>query len=127
MFLRAPDEVDKFAPLWSTLEDLVGLRGRRFFGAFFLASHEYHVCVQTQEGDDASTLGLESGTLPGGSFLRQRLRGEAPGIYDRIGPTFEMLRTLAAVDPGRPGIEFYRSHGEIDCLLPILEADAPLA
>jgi hypothetical protein len=128
MFLRAPDEVDQFAPLFTTIEELVGLRGRKFYGAFYLASHEYHVCVQTQDGDDASALGLESGVLPGGNFLRWRLRGEAPAVYGRIAPTFTMLRTLATMDPDRPGIEFYRAHGEIDCLLPILESEvAPRA
>lgn len=120
MFLRAPDEVEKFAPLFTTIEDLVGLRGRKFYGAFYLAAHEYHVCVETKAGDDAVALGLESGVLPGGGFLRWRLKGEAPAIYEQIAPTFAMLRTLAAVDSARPGIEFYRAHGEIDCLLPII-------
>jgi hypothetical protein len=124
LFLRAPDEVERFAPLWTTIEELVGLRGRRFYGAFYLGAHEYHVCVQTKAGDDASALGLESGVLPGGGFLRWRLRGEAPAIYERIGPTFQTLRTLGEVDPDRPGIEFYRAHGEIDCLLPIIDTDA---
>jgi hypothetical protein len=49
-----------------------------------------------------------------------RLRGEAPGVYERIAPMFETLRALGTVDPSRPGIEFYRAHGEIDCLLPIV-------
>ena len=97
----------------------MGLRGRKFYGAFYLTTHEYHVCVQTQTGDDAVDLGLESGELPAGSYLRWRLRGDAPAIYERIGPTFERLQTLGKPDPTRPGIEFYRAHGEIDCRMPI--------
>jgi hypothetical protein len=120
LFLRAPDEVEQFAPLWAVLEELVGLRGRRFYGAFYLDEHEYRVCTQKKAGDEAAALGLESGVLPGGRFLRCRLKGEAPAIYEHIAPTFTMLRTLAAVDPARPGIEYYRAHGEIDCLLPVI-------
>jgi hypothetical protein len=120
LFLRTEDEVEMFAPLWATLEALVGLRGRRFFGAFYVDAHEYRVCVQAQDRDDAKALGLEVGVLPGGSFLRARLKGEAPAIYERIAPTFQALGSLATVDPTRPGIEFYRAHGEIDCLLPIV-------
>jgi hypothetical protein len=119
LFLRAPDEVEKFGPLWTVLEELVGLRARKFYGAFYPEAHEYRVCTEIRAGDEAEALGLESGVLPGGRFLRCRLRGEAPAIYAYIAPTFTMLRTLAVVDPTRPGIEYYRSHGEIDCLLPI--------
>jgi hypothetical protein len=123
LFLRTEDEVEMFAPLWATLEALVGLRGRRFFGAFYVDAHEYRVCVQAQDRDDAKALGLEVGVLPGGIFLRARLKGEAPAIYERIAATFQALGSLAAVDPSRHGIEFYRAHGEIDCLLPIVGAD----
>jgi hypothetical protein len=66
MFLRTNDDVATFGPLWERLERLVGTRGRKFFGAVFVDANEYWVCVQTREGDDASALGLESGTLPGG-------------------------------------------------------------
>jgi hypothetical protein len=66
--------------------DLTGC-GRKFFGTFDSSTREYRVCVQVNEGDDpAAALGLESGTLPGGRYLRARLRGEPPGVYERIGP-----------------------------------------
>ena len=35
--------------------------------------------------------GLESGTLPGGRYLRARLRGDPPAVYERIGPTFDEM------------------------------------
>jgi hypothetical protein len=81
MFLRSPDDPAVFGALWQRLEALVGLRGRKYFGAFNASAHEYHVCVQMKQGDDPDALGLESGTLPGGRYLRARLRGEPPAVY----------------------------------------------
>ncbi len=119
MFLRTADDPATFGPLWERLEALVGLRGRKFFGAFYPSAEEYCVCVQMRAGDDPAALGLESGTLPGGRYLRARLRGEPPQVYERIGPTFEALAKEAQPDETRPGIEFYRKRDEIDLLLPI--------
>jgi DNA gyrase inhibitor GyrI len=106
---------------WERLEALVGLRGRKFFGAYYPSTREYRACVQVREGDDAGALGLESGTLPGGRYLRARLRGEPPEVYDRIGPTFAVLVQEAHPDETRPSIEFYRRRDEIDLLLPVAD------
>jgi DNA gyrase inhibitor GyrI len=75
--------------------------------------------------DDPAALGLESGTLPGGRYLRARLRGEPPEVYERIGPTFEALVKTAHPDSTRPSIEFYRQRDEIDLLLPVADSPAP--
>jgi hypothetical protein len=120
LFIRTPDEVEQFGPAFQRLEELVGTRGRKFYGAFYPREKEYRACVVTQEGDDARALALEAGTLPGGRYLRTRLRGEPPELYARIGPTFEKLLGLAAVDESRPSLEFYRRHDELDLLLPVL-------
>ncbi|HEU5244635.1 MAG TPA: hypothetical protein VJP41_10515 [Gaiellaceae bacterium] len=63
--------------------------------------------------------GLESGTLPGGRFLRAKLHGEPPGVYGRIGPTFDELVQAQKPDESRPSLEHYRRHDEIDLLLPV--------
>jgi GyrI-like small molecule binding protein len=123
MFWRTTDDPAKFGPMWERLEALVGLRGRTFFGAFYRSTQEYRVCVERREDDDPAALGLESGTLPGGRYLRARLRGEPPGVYERIGPTFEALVKEANPDETRPSIEFYRQRDEIDLLLPIATSD----
>jgi hypothetical protein len=123
MFFRTPDDPAKFGPLWERLEALVGLRGRKFFGAFYSSTREYRVCVEMKEDDDPAALGLESGTLPGGRYLRARLRGEPPRVYERIGPTFKALVKEANPDETRPEIEFYRQRDEIDLLLPIATPD----
>ena len=77
MFLRTADEVAAMRRGWERLEELVGLRGRSFFGAFYPRTREYRICARVEEGDDPAALGLEPGSLPGGRFLRARLRGPA--------------------------------------------------
>jgi hypothetical protein len=123
MFLRCRDDPAVFGPVWQRLEGLVGLGGRKFFGAFNPSLDEYRVCVQKQAGDDPASLGLESGILPGGRYLRARLQGEPPEIYDRISPAFEALAKAARPDHARPSIEFYRQRNEIDLLLPVATPD----
>ena len=125
MFLRTADDPDEMRRGWERLEAAVGVRGRKFFGAFDPATHEYRVCVEVREGDDPAALGLEPGTLPGGRYLRARLRGEPPEVYERIGPTFRALANATPHDATRPSIEFYRRRDEIDLLLPV--ADPPAA
>ena len=121
MFLRTRDVVEDIQRGWARLEQLVGTRGRKFYGALDVPTGEYRVCVERKAGDDASALGLETGVLPGGRYLRATLHGEPPAVYDRIGPTFNELEGSAAQDPTRPEIEFYRKRDEIDLLLPIAD------
>ena len=119
MFIRTPDDVMAFGPAFERLEQLVGMRGRKFYGAFYPREREYRACVEVKEGDDPQALGLESGTLPGGRFLRARLNGEPPELYGRIKPTFEALLAQGEPDESRPSIEFYRRFDEVDLLLPV--------
>jgi hypothetical protein len=120
MFRRARDEPDAIRRAWAELEAAVGsLRGRKFFGAFEPATGEYRACAQLRHDDDPDSLGLEIGTLPGGPYLRARLQGEPPEIYERIAPTFDELVARAPCDETRPSIEFYRSRDVIDLLLPV--------
>ncbi len=120
MFRRAQYEPDAIRRAWADLEATVGsLRGRKFFGTFDPATGEYRACAELRDGDDPNSLGLEVGTLPGGRYLRERLQGEPPEIYARIGPGFDKLVARAACDETRPSIEFYRSRDVIDLLLPV--------
>jgi len=72
-----------------------------------------------------AALGLESGTLPGGRYLRARIRGEPPEVYEQIGPTFAALVKAARPDETRPSIEVYSHRDEIDLLLPVADSPAP--
>jgi hypothetical protein len=117
-FVRVPDGLPHIRRAWDELEAVVALRGRHFYGAFDPIADDYRACVEVREGDELAP-GLESGTLPGGRYLRVRLRGEPPGVYERIGPTFGELVAEHAPDTSRPSLEHYRRYDEIDLLLPI--------
>jgi hypothetical protein len=117
-FVRVPDGLEHIRRAWAELEAVVDLHGRHFYGAFDSVAEDYRACVEVRQGDEPA-LGLDSGTLPGGRYLRARLRGDPPGIYERIGPTFEELTRHTKPDETRPSLEWYRRHDEIDLLLPI--------
>jgi hypothetical protein len=112
--VRVPDRLDEIGRAWNELEAVVALRGRRFYGAYDPVADDYRACVEVREGD-ALAPNLESGTLPGGRYLR----GQPPGLYERIGPTFEELMRQTKPDETRPSLEHYRRWDEIDLLLPI--------
>jgi hypothetical protein len=123
MFIRTVDQPEGIRQAWERLESLLGsLRGRKFFGTFDLASSEYRACVQLRDDDDPAALGLEVGTIPGGSYLRARIHGEPPQVYEQISPTFDELVKLAPPDDSRPSIEFYRRRDEIDLLMPLIDS-----
>ena len=117
-FVRVPDGLEHIRRAWDELEAVVDLHGRHFYGAFDPVAEDYRACVEVRERDEVPP-GLESGTLPGGRYLRARLSGDPPGIYERIGPTFQELTRHRKPDETRPSLEHYRRHDEIDLLLPI--------
>ena len=92
MLRRVPDEVPAIRRSWSEMERaLRSLRGRKFYGSFDPMTNEYAVCVVIRQGDDPRALGLEQATLPGGRYVRARLKGEPPAVYDLIPPTMQPL------------------------------------
>jgi hypothetical protein len=117
-FVRVSDGLQHIRRAWDELEAVVGLRGRHFYGAYDPIADDYRACVEVRAGDEPAA-GLEPGTLPGGRYLRARLRGDPPGIYEQIRPTFDALVAQHAPDETRPSLEHYRRHDEIDLLLPI--------
>ncbi len=119
MFKRVADEASAISRSMQEVEAAVGLRGRKYYGAFD-NNGEYRVCVQLRDGDDPQALGLEVGSLPGSRYALQRLTGEPPDVYDLIGATFQRLSERPDRDPSRPGIEFYRRRNIIDLLLPVV-------
>ena len=50
MFISTNEEDAEFGPAFQRLEELVGTRGRKFFGAFYPQAKEYRACVQVTEG-----------------------------------------------------------------------------
>jgi predicted RNA-binding protein with PIN domain len=121
LYVGATGPAGEIAPgLWQKLESVVTEReGRRFYGAFYPPSSEYRACVEIADFAKDSRFGLESAVLPGGTFLRARLRGEPPELYTRIGPTFDAMSKAAQPDLDRPSLEYYRRRGEVDLFLPV--------
>ena len=119
VFVRCSDDVAAIQKTWARFEGKLGLRGRKFYGAMTPGTGEYRACAERMEGDDPGAIGVEIGVLPGGAYLRARLRGEPPALYAEIGPTFEALEKDHPNRGPRPNIEFYRSRTEIDLLVPV--------
>ena len=119
MLERTRDELPAIQQLWPRFEDLVGLRGRRMYAMVDVQAGTYAACTPARESDDPGRLGLETADLPGGWYLLARITGEPPALYERIGPAMQALETLAVpADPGRPLIEYYRRHDEIELWVP---------
>src|SRR4051794_21209544 len=105
MYLQTTDgDGPAIGAAWDRLEGLVGVRGRRFLGVFDTTAGWYRTCVLVQDGDDPDALGLPTTVIPGGRYLRARLRGDAPRVYDRLAPTYAELERSGTLDTSRPGI-----------------------
>lgn len=114
------DELPAIQQLWPRFEDLVGLRGRKMYAMVDTQAGTYAACTPVRDGDDPGRLGLQTGTLPGGWYLRALIAGEPPGLYARIGPAMQSLTRLAVpTDRGRPLVEYYRRHDQIELWVPV--------
>src|SRR5579875_169146 len=114
MLARTRDELEAIQELWPRFERLVGLRGRRMYALVDGPRGEYVTCTPVRDGDDPAALGLEIGVLPGGAYLRARLTGDPPALYERIGPGMRALAALARADPARPEVEYYRRRDQVE-------------
>ena len=84
-----------------------------------LSLNTYTVCTPVREGDDPDSLGLETGMLRGGAYLRGRLVGDPSVIYRLIGSGMNELQAMVQMDTTRPLVEFYRRHDQVDLWVPI--------
>lgn len=99
---------------------LPSLRGRRFYGVFDPRTVEYRACVEVQEGDDPEAAGCSRAVIPGGKYLRARLRGDLNETTPRIRETLDAMAAAAIPDPSRRAVEFYRRRDEIELLFPVM-------
>lgn len=74
------------------------------------------MCVSERGAEGA---GCSRGSIPGGTYLRARLRGEPDDTTPRISETFAAMAAAATSDL-RSGVEFYRRRDEVDLLFPIV-------
>ena len=119
------DDVAEIQRLWSWFEELVGLRGRKMYGAVDVVTHTYTTCTPIRRDDDPLRLGLNVGQLPGGSFLRGHLHGDAPRLYSLIAPGFEELQAVRSTDLGRPMVEYYKRQDQVELWLPVPVSPTP--
>ncbi len=59
------------------------------------------------------------GELAAGHYRRGLLLGDPPELYARIGPGFDELEALGAVDRSRPLVEFYQRHDQVELWMPL--------
>jgi hypothetical protein len=101
------------------LEQLVPLKGNRFFATFDFLTREYRACVALKPGQTAAQLGLPEGVLPGGRYATAKLTGPLAEIVRGIAPTLAQMRQQHTPDPARLPIEYYKRHTEIVLYLPV--------
>jgi DNA gyrase inhibitor GyrI len=68
--------------------------------------------------DDPDKMGLETGVIPGGWYVRRKLTDWQKKISKLPSHFDEMARSHDA-DPNRPSLEFYRSQEEMQLFLPV--------
>jgi hypothetical protein len=113
------DDLAHIQQIWPPFEHLVGLRGRKMYARADLRLSTYTVCTPVREGDNPEFLGLETGTLAGGAYLRGRIVGEPSIIYALVGSGMKELQAMVQMDPTRPLVEFYRRHDQVELWVPI--------
>lgn len=99
------------------------LKGRRFYGSFQLTpdGEEYYACVRRIESDDPQRMQLETGVIPGGWYARRKLMDWEKNL-SQLPKLFEEMCRAQDVDPRRPSLEYYRSHVELQLLVPLRDA-----
>jgi hypothetical protein len=121
MYIVAEDGPAGARAAFNQLEGkLASLRGRKFYGTFQPVTGEYRACVAIESGDDPQRMGLATGVIPGGLYLREKMKNWMSRT-DEIPKTFMAMaeRERQRVDKSRPSVEFYRSQDELILLLPI--------
>lgn len=107
---------------------LPSLKGRRFYGAFRLlpGGEEYFACVERTPSDNPDATGLDTGTIPGGLYVRRKVPDWETAIAEgKLGQIFDQLVREHEVDPERPAIEYYRSQAELQLFVPVLRRGFP--
>ena len=67
MLVRVADELSEIQRAWASFEAAVGLRGRKFYGAFDPVTDSYSVCAVLRPGDDPSDFVRSVGRFPAGA------------------------------------------------------------
>lgn len=101
------------------LEQVVSLKGNKFYGVFDGSKNKYSACVATNETNRETVRDLHQGIIPRGTYGCVTITGSYEDIIRQIGPAFDLLRRTYQHDPLRPDVEFYKRHTEVIVMLPI--------
>jgi hypothetical protein len=111
MYVESTNGADGARDAFDELEKhLPGTKGRKFYGTYDPATNAYRACVALKAEDQA--IDLPRWVIPGENWTER---------IPEIGQNFVEMSDEAGerYDPGRPSIEFYRSHDEVILLLPV--------
>ena len=108
---------DAAARAFAQLEAAVPPHGRKMYGYWHPAQLEYRACYEREANDRPEEWELEEDAIPGGRYRRARLKGD--NVFVEIPGAFETLESYGDIEDGRPWLEFYRRHDEVDVLVPI--------
>ena len=99
---------------------LGSMKGRKFYGLLNgdPDGGEYFACVAVNSQDDPASLGLEVRQIPGGKYVRRKIRNWYEDL-SAIGKGFALLFDKYPYDHSRPTIEYYRSDRDVYIYLPV--------
>ena len=97
---------------------LDSLKGRRFYGLISEEGHKYLACVALETDDNPGQLGLLTGVVPGGQYVKTKVEDWSAKLAS-IADMFQSLREKFLEDESRPRVEFYRSQKELFLFLPV--------
>lgn len=117
------NEISAIQKEWVEFESTFpSLTGRKLMGLAYgePGNGTYRLCSTILPTDSAGSITFEIMNVPGGHYLRHRITGEPPALYENIGKAFQHIFSnhFEEVDWKRPTIEYYRSRDVIDCLVP---------
>ena len=116
-----PDAIpDAAGRAFEELEAKIPPRGRKVFGYWHPPALEYRACYALKPEDSPDARGFATAVLAGGLYRRARLKGK--DVYAQIPGAFDELAAAGGLaDDGRPWLESYRRHDEVDVLVPLAE------
>jgi hypothetical protein len=82
---------------------------------------EYYACAGRLASDPATYRGLETGSIPGGLYVRRIYPGDWRRMIEEIPGQFQRFLAEFHHDVSRPSIEFYVGDHELQLFLPVLD------
>lgn len=115
--LDVPDEPTAIAEAWPAFVARFDDTSTRMYMGLHDPSGTYRLSSILMDAAEDEE-GLTRTVLPGGQYMRLRLRAEAASD-EGIREAFAVLFAQADRDETRPHIEYFRGPGQVDCLVPI--------